>query len=92
MAEGRGLEPRWAFARQFSRLLPYQLGLALREDYTNPEGEIPEGRSGAPRVMIAQFHDSMQRGAPDIRGAIGKSGARRTMMFVNSDLCDAPCS
>ncbi len=27
--EGRGLEPRSALARRFSRPLPYQLGLAL---------------------------------------------------------------
>ena len=45
MAEGRGLEPRWAFARQFSRLLPYQLGLALRGIRYDPA--IPGANRGA---------------------------------------------
>ena len=36
-AEGRGLEPRSGCPRQFSRLLPYQLGLALR----SPKSHCP---------------------------------------------------
>ena len=52
-AEGRGFEPRWAFARRFSRPLPYQLGLALQ--VTSPLGLQGRPASCAAAGLTPEF-------------------------------------